>query len=381
MRRVTHDDRRAQDRGGHVRHLLAHPDLGLELGRLVVVLELLPHHQLVLVDHAACAARPRRRCSRRPGARASSQRRRARARCRCRPRSRAGRPRPARPGRRWRRGGRRGARPCAGGPSRRRTRPRRRSEMSPASTSMRFGVDLLPRPPAPRRASAARPARRASTALLVEQPLRQAAADEAGEAGQQVDRHGAAIYSSASGRPAYPRSPFTLRRVTRREIKSWLMDMDGVLVHEEQAIPGAADFLGALREQRHPVPGPDQQLDLHAPRPRRPAAHQRPRGPRGVDLDLRARHRQLPRGPAARRLGVRDRRVGADDRAARGRLHPHRPRPRLRGPRRDAHLQLRADHAGHPPDRRRRPLHRHQPRPDRPDAARARCRPPARWRP
>jgi 5'-nucleotidase len=32
-----------------------------------------------------------------------------------------------------------------------------------------------------------------------------------------------------------------------REIRSWLMDMDGVLVHEEQAIPGAAEFLDALR--------------------------------------------------------------------------------------------------------------------------------------
>jgi NagD protein len=30
-------------------------------------------------------------------------------------------------------------------------------------------------------------------------------------------------------------------------IRSWLIDMDGVLVHDEQAIPGAADFLAALR--------------------------------------------------------------------------------------------------------------------------------------
>src|SRR5881409_97258 len=34
----------------------------------------------------------------------------------------------------------------------------------------------------------------------------------------------------------------------RREIRSWLMDMDGVLVHEENAIPGASEFLGRLRE-------------------------------------------------------------------------------------------------------------------------------------
>jgi NagD protein len=36
--------------------------------------------------------------------------------------------------------------------------------------------------------------------------------------------------------------------VTRRDIRSWLMDMDGVLVHEEQAIPGADRFLARLRE-------------------------------------------------------------------------------------------------------------------------------------
>jgi NagD protein len=36
--------------------------------------------------------------------------------------------------------------------------------------------------------------------------------------------------------------------VTRREIRSWLMDMDGVLVREENAIPGADRFLGRLAE-------------------------------------------------------------------------------------------------------------------------------------
>ena len=37
-----------------------------------------------------------------------------------------------------------------------------------------------------------------------------------------------------------------------REIRSWLMDMDGVLVHEEQAIPGADRFLARLRERELP---------------------------------------------------------------------------------------------------------------------------------
>jgi NagD protein len=35
--------------------------------------------------------------------------------------------------------------------------------------------------------------------------------------------------------------------VPRDDIRSWLTDMDGVLVHEEQAIPGAGEFLARLR--------------------------------------------------------------------------------------------------------------------------------------
>jgi NagD protein len=38
----------------------------------------------------------------------------------------------------------------------------------------------------------------------------------------------------------------------RREIRSWLMDMDGVLVHEQSAIPGADRFLERLREKGLP---------------------------------------------------------------------------------------------------------------------------------
>ncbi|MEA2287210.1 MAG: 5-nucleotidase [Solirubrobacteraceae bacterium] len=40
--------------------------------------------------------------------------------------------------------------------------------------------------------------------------------------------------------------------MAQREIRSWLMDMDGVLVHEEQAIPGADRFLARLRETATP---------------------------------------------------------------------------------------------------------------------------------
>jgi NagD protein len=38
----------------------------------------------------------------------------------------------------------------------------------------------------------------------------------------------------------------------RREIRSWLMDMDGVLVHEQTAVPGADRFLARLRELEIP---------------------------------------------------------------------------------------------------------------------------------
>jgi len=40
--------------------------------------------------------------------------------------------------------------------------------------------------------------------------------------------------------------------MTRREIRSWLMDMDGVLVREEHPIPGADRFIARLRERETP---------------------------------------------------------------------------------------------------------------------------------
>jgi NagD protein len=43
--------------------------------------------------------------------------------------------------------------------------------------------------------------------------------------------------------------PFT---PSDREIHSWLMDMDGVLIHEDHAIPGAAEFIDRLREYELP---------------------------------------------------------------------------------------------------------------------------------
>ncbi len=40
--------------------------------------------------------------------------------------------------------------------------------------------------------------------------------------------------------------------MTERTVTSWLTDMDGVLVHEGSVIPGAGDFLDALRQRQRP---------------------------------------------------------------------------------------------------------------------------------
>src|SRR5690625_317025 len=37
-----------------------------------------------------------------------------------------------------------------------------------------------------------------------------------------------------------------------RVITSWLSDMDGVLVHDDQALPGAVEFVHRLREKERP---------------------------------------------------------------------------------------------------------------------------------
>ena len=92
--------------------------------------------------------------------------------------------------------------------------------------------------------------------------------------------------------------------MTRREIRSWLMDMDGVLVHEEQRDPRRRPLPRERCASAGAVPVLDQQLDLHAPRPRRAAARERARGARGGDLDLGARDRAASSrtsAPAARR--------------------------------------------------------------------------------
>ena len=154
-----------------------------------------------------------------------------------------------------------------------------------------------------------------------------------------------------------------------RAVETWLTDMDGVLVHEEVPIPGAQEFIEALKAS-----GLDFLVltnnSIFTPRDLRARLlRQRHRRARGVDLDLRPGHRPVPARPAARRHGVRRGGGGADHGAARHRLRDDRPRPRLRGAGGDPHLLLRGDHPGDPADRRRRAVHRDQPRRQRPQPA------------
>ena len=74
-----------------------------------------------------------------------------------------------------------------------------------------------------------------------------------------------------------------------REIRSWLMDMDGVLVREEQAIPGADRFLARLREREIPFMVLTNN-SIYSPRDLVARLRlERPRGARAGDLDLGAR--------------------------------------------------------------------------------------------
>ena len=154
--------------------------------------------------------------------------------------------------------------------------------------------------------------------------------------------------------------------------------MDGVLVHEEHAIPGADRFIERLARRADPVPRADQQLDLHAARPRRPAARaagSTSRRSRSGPRRWRPRRSSTTSARAARAYVIGE--AGLTTALHEVGLHPDRARPGLRRARRDPHLQLRAHHHGHPTDRRRRPVHRHQPGPDGPERRTGRCPRPA----
>ncbi len=103
--------------------------------------------------------------------------------------------------------------------------------------------------------------------------------------------------------------------MTAREVRSWLMDMDGVLVREEQPIPGADGFLSRLQE----LGAPFLVLTNNSIYTRRDLAARLRTS--GLDVPEESiwtsalatasfLEDQRPRG-----LGLRHRRVGADDRS------------------------------------------------------------------
>jgi NagD protein len=54
-----------------------------------------------------------------------------------------------------------------------------------------------------------------------------------------------------------------LMTTSRPAIETYLMDMDGVLVHQERLIPGADQLVKRLPAHRAPVPAADPQQHLH----------------------------------------------------------------------------------------------------------------------
>ena len=156
-----------------------------------------------------------------------------------------------------------------------------------------------------------------------------------------------------------------MSEVPRREIKSWLMDMDGVLVHEEQAIPGADRFLAALRDREIPF----LVLTNNSIYTRRDLAARL----RASGLDIPEKsiwtsalatasflENQRP-GGSAFVIGE----AGLTTALHQSRLHADRARSGLRRPGRDPDVLVRAHHRRDPADRERRALHRDQPGRDR----------------
>ena len=170
------------------------------------------------------------------------------------------------------------------------------------------------------------------------------------------------------------------RCVTRREIHSWLMDMDGVLVREESLIPGADRFIAALRRRELPF----LLLTNNSIYTRRDlAARLRTSGLEVPEESIWTSALATAGFLADQRPGGSAFVIGESGLTTalheRG-LHDDRARPRLRRARRDAHLLLRAHHERDPARSSPAPASS-PPTPTRPGRARrARCRPPARWR-
>ena len=94
------------------------------------------------------------------------------------------------------------------------------------------------------------------------------------------------------------------RMTTTRRIDTWLTDMDGVLVHEDDPIAGAAEFIEALKASGRAFLVLTNN-SIYTPRDLRARLlAQRHRRARGGDLDLGAGHRRTSSptsGRAARR--------------------------------------------------------------------------------
>ena len=144
------------------------------------------------------------------------------------------------------------------------------------------------------------------------------------------------------------------------------MDMDGVLVHEEDAIPGAAEFIGGCASEIA-VPRPDEQLDLHAARP---GARLRQSG---LDVPEDAiwtsalatpsfLEDQRPSGSA---FVIGEAGLTTALHSAGYTMTERDPDFVILGETRT--YSLRADHHRDPADRQRRALHRDEPGPDRPE--------------
>src|SRR3954453_1713903 len=104
----------------------------------------------------------------------------------------------------------------------------------------------------PRKASASRSLRTVTSEMPKRSPTPPTRTKSRSRIAASIrSRRSVALTGDSSG-PAIVRQAYAVAPMTRREIRSWLMDMDGVLVHEEQAIPGADRFIRRLRETGTP---------------------------------------------------------------------------------------------------------------------------------